>query len=217
MRNRYKKMIRITTLLLLLTNLSFGQTDLDYQLYSQVLNNFVNEGIKYNEKTTQVVIINKYIPDENEISFYGKDFLDDNENSINMALNYDTLKIRLFKDDHVKEALKQLEKEFFDTPSLDKSKFNLTPTVSTITNGQFKSYFKTIFGRQIDKGWKTFYKKHPGSHGVFEFSKIIYKDNYACFYAGRHSNGLSGSGDLVIAKRLNGQWSIITYVNIWMS
>lgn len=210
-------MIRLTILLVLLTNLSFGQTELDYHLYSQVLNNFINEGIKYDEKTTQVVIITKYVPDENEASSYGEDFLDDDEQMINMVLHYDTLKIRLFKDDHVKDALMQLEKEFFETPSLDKSKFNLTPTVLTITNGKFESYFKRIFGRQIDKGCKRFYKKHPGSHGVFEFSKIVYNGNYACFYVGRHSNGLSGSGDLVIARRLNGEWSIVTYVNIWMS
>ena len=210
-------MVRLTILLILLTNLSFGQTDLDYQLYSHVLNDFINEGIKYDEKTTQVVIITKYIPDENEVSFYGKDFLDDDEQTINMVLHYDTMKIRLFKDNHVKNALRQLEEEFFETPSMDKSKIKLTPTVSTITNGQFESYFKTIFGRRNDKGWKNFYKKHPGSHGVFEFSKIVYKDNYACFYVGRHSNGLSGSGDLVIVRRLKDEWSIVAYVNIWMS
>lgn len=210
-------MIRLTILLLLLTNLSFGQTDLDYQLYSQVLNNFINEGIKHEEKTTAVVIITKYVPDENEASVYGGNFLSDDERVINMVLHYDTMKMRLFKDDYVKNVLKQLEKEFFETPSLDKSKFNLALTVSTITNGQFRSYFKTVFGSRIDKGWKKFYKKHPGSHGVFEFSKVVYADNYACFYVGRHSNGFSGSGDLVIAKRLNGEWHIITSVNIWMA
>lgn len=211
------KMIRLTILLVLLSNLSFGQTDLDYQLYSQVLNNFINEGVKYNEKTTEVVIITKYVPDENETSAYGEDFLDDDEQTINMMLHYDTMKMGLFKDDQIKNGLKQLEKDFFETPSLDKSKFDLTPTVSTITNGQFKSHFKTIFGWRTDKGWKKFYKKHPGSHGVFEFSKVVYADNYAFFYVGRHSHGLSGSGDLVIVRRVKGEWNIVTSINIWMS
>jgi len=200
-----------------MTNLVFGQTDLDYQLYSQVLNSFINEGIKLNEKTIQVVIINKYVPDENEASAYGESFLDDDEQTISMVLHYDTLKMKLFNDDHVKAALKQLEKEFFETPSLDKSKFHLTAKVSSITNQQFKNYFKTIFGKRIDKGWKRFYKRHPGSHGVFEFSKVIYANNYACFYVARHSNGLSGSGDLAIARIVNGEWRIVTFVNIWMS
>jgi len=210
-------MTRLTILLVLLTNLSFGQTDLDYHLYSQVLNDYINEGVKYDVKTTEVVIITKYAPDENEASAYGEDFLDDDEKTINMVLHYDTMKIRLFKDEKVKNALKQLENEFFETPSLDKTKFNLTPTVSTITNGQFEGYFKTIFGRRTDKGWKKFYKKHPGSHGAFEFSKVVYADNYACFYVGRHTNGLSGSGDIVIARRLNGEWNIVISVNIWIS
>lgn len=216
-RNGSHRMIRLTILLGLLTNLSFGQSDLDYELYSQVLNSFINEGLKYDEKTTQVVIIAKYVPDQNEASAYGEDFFHNNEQTINMVLHYDTMKMKLFKDDHVKTLLKQLEKYFFETPSLDKSKFKLAPTVSMITNRQFKRYFKTFFGRRTDKGWKRFYRKHPGSHGVFEFSKVVYVDNYACFYVGRHSNGLSGSGDLVIARRLNGEWKIVTSVNIWMS
>src|SRR5688572_22396790 len=103
-------MVRLTILLILLTNLSFGQTDLDYQLYSHVLNDFINEGIKYDEKTTQVVIITKYIPDENEASSYGEHFLDDDEQIINMVLRYDTMKIRLFNENHVKNALRTLEK-----------------------------------------------------------------------------------------------------------
>ncbi|MGC3946390.1 MAG: hypothetical protein QM762_18030 [Chryseolinea sp.] len=212
-----KKTIRLAILLTLSTSLSFGQTDLDYQLYSQVLNNFINEGLRYNEQTSQVVVINKYIPDENIASAYGEDFLGDDEHSIRMVLHYDTMKIRLFNDAKVKDVLKQLERDFFETPSLDENKFVLTTTVSAITNREFKSYFKKGFDRRTDKGWKKFYKKHPGSHGVFEFSKIVYADYYACFYVGRHSGGLSGSGDIVIAKRRNGEWDIITSVNIWMS
>lgn len=210
-------MTRLTILLVLLTNLSFGQTDLDYHLYSQVLNDYIKEGVKYHTKTTEVVIIIKYTPEEIEVSAYRKEFLENDEETINRALHYDTMKMRLFNDDRVKSALTQLEEKFFDTPSLDNTKFNLIPTVSTITNRKFKGYFKTVFGRRIDKGWEKFYKKHPGAHGVFEFSKIVYADNYACFYVGRHSNGLSGSGDIVIARRVNGEWRIVTSVNIWMS
>jgi hypothetical protein len=134
-----------------------------------------------------------------------------------MVLHYDTLKVKLFKDIHVQDAIKLLEKEFYETPSLDKNKFDLNPTVSAISSRQFERYFKTIFGKRLTKGWKKFYERYPGSHGVFEFSKVVYNDNYACFYVGRHSNNLSGSGDLVIARQINGKWSILTYVNIWMS
>jgi hypothetical protein len=210
-------MTRLTILLILLTNLSFGQTPLDYQLYSLAINNFINEGIKYDKKTTQVIVINKYIPDENEASVYGKEFLNGDEQQINMFLRYDTLKIRLLNDNHIADAMRSLEKEFYETPLLDKNKFNLNPPVTTITKRQFENYFKTLFGRKIEKGWRKFYKKHPGSYGVFEFSKITYSDNYACFYIGRHSNGLSGSGDIVIARKLYGDWSIITYMNVWRS
>ncbi|HMV11145.1 MAG TPA: hypothetical protein PK325_04535 [Cyclobacteriaceae bacterium] len=206
-------MTRLTIFLVLITNLSFGQIDQDYHLYSQVLNDYIKQRGNDDATTIEVVIITKYAPGENEVSAYGEDFLNSDETTINMVLHYDTVKIKLFKDYRVKNALRQLETEFFETPSLDKAKFTLTSEVSAIANKEFKSYFR----RRIDRGWKKFYKSHPGALGVFEFSKVVYADTYACFYVGRYSNRLSGSGDIVIAEQLNGEWSIVTSVNSWMN
>jgi hypothetical protein len=69
---------------------------------------------------------------------------------------------------------------------------------------------------KINKGWKSFYEKYPGAHGVFEFSKIIYSGNYACFYAARYSGDFSARGDIVIMQKENGLWRILTYFNVWM-
>jgi hypothetical protein len=137
---------------------SFGQTDLDYKLYSQVLNDFIKEGIKYDEKTTQVVIINKYLPDENEVSFYGREFLDSDEQLINVSLHYDTVKIRLFKDKSVRDAIILLEKEFYDTPLLDNSKFNLRQTVKAITRDSLKIISILFFVETLIKAGESFTK-----------------------------------------------------------
>lgn len=212
------KMIRLTIIFALLTDLCLGQTNLDYQLYSRVIVDFINEGIEQDVKTDQVVIINRYIPSENHASFYGKEFIESDEQLINMMLHYDSVKLRLFKNNDVINAIRMLEMQFLETPSLNKAGFKLSPQVSTITARRFERFFKTLFGRRIDLGWKRFYKKYAGSHGVFEFSKIVYSGNFACFYAGRHSGSLSGSGDLVIAeKNRGGNWSIASYVNVWMN
>lgn len=212
-------MMRLILLFTFLSTLSVGQTQVDYDLYSQAINSEINYGIKNGVKTTEVVIITRYVPDDNQISAYGSQFLDKEEQLIHMVLRYDTSKIRLFKDSQLRDAIRLLEKEFYETPKLDETKFNLdlTPAMFGITDQKFKGYFRTIFGKRIDKGWKKFYKRYPGSHGVYEFSKIAYRGEYACFYMGRHSNGLSGSGDMIIAKKLKGNWTVINVVNIWMS
>jgi hypothetical protein len=188
-------MIRLTIILGLLTTLSWGQKALDYKLYSKVIDAYIEEGIKYKVTTIEVLIIRKYVPNENQASFYGKEFLDSDEQIIDMTLHYDTTKIRLLKDEHVRNTIRLLEKEFYATPTLDENRFLLNTTTKTITGKKFQSYFKTIYGRRkVDKGWKKLYKKYPGAQGIFEFSQIIYEADYACFYVARHSNGLSGSG-----------------------
>lgn len=134
-----------------------------------------------------------------------------------MLLNYDTTKIKLFKDSHIRKGILSLEEEFYNTPTLDKNNFSLKPTVLTISNKKFQKYFKTIFGKNIEKGWRKFYNKYPGTHGIFEFPKILYEGKYAIFYVARHSNLFSRGGDLVIMQMRNDTWEIVTYVNIWMS
>lgn len=210
-------MVRLTTILTFLAGVSFGQTNLDYRLYSKAIQDFIDLGAKNDVSTTEVVVIDKYLPSESMISAYGDEILDGDNPLIQMAVHYDTSKIRVLKNEHVKRAIKSLGEIFLDTPKLDGRSLMLRPATITITNQQFQNYFKSKSGRQIEKGWKKFYRQHRGAHGVFEFSKIAYEDEYACFYVGRHSSPLSGSGDVVIMKKRNGNWEVIAYINLWVS
>lgn len=209
-------MFRLALLLVLLTNLSFGQKDTAYQLYEHVINDFINDGLEQNIRTNQVVIISKLMPEENWASEYGNHFLGSDDRTIAMWLRYDSAKIELIRDYNVREALMSLEKEFYETPTLDKNSFSLEPTTYALSHRRFKRFFKSIFEKKIDKGWKKFYKRYPGSYGVFAFSKVVFSGNYACFYTERRSNGLSARGDLVIAKRIDTNWALF-YLNIWMA
>lgn len=209
--------LRIALILIFVPTLTWGQSNLDYKLYSKVIEDYIAEGIKNDVATSEVVIMTKYIPTENEVSFYGKEFLKEDDKIINNVLFYDEVKIKLFRDEEIRKGIISLENKFFETPVLEANKFILEPKVIAISNKKFKSYFKTLFGRRILKGWKKFYKKYSGAHGIFEFSKVIYEGDYALFYVGRHCNGLCGSGDLVIMKKSNDKWDIVTYLNIWMA
>jgi hypothetical protein len=210
-------MYRLALALIFISTFSWEQTSVDYKLYSIVIQNFIAEGIKYDFQTTEVVIITKYIPTENYVAYYGKEFIDGDEQLMEISLHHDTTKIRLFKNEQIRQGIMALEQEFYQTPTLDENKFDLEPTVVGIPSRKFQSFFKTILGRRIEKGWERYYKKYPGSHGIFMFSKIIYEGDYAIFYAGRRSNGLSGSGDLIIMEKNNDNWSITTCINIWMA
>jgi hypothetical protein len=198
-------MIRLTILLTFLGTSAFGQTSSDYELYSEVIQDFIDEGIKNQVTTSEVLIMEKYSPIENEISSW-KEFM-----------NIDDQDTSLIRGEEVIAGVAMLEKQFFETPALTADHILLKTTVKTLTNKQFNRYFTALFGKRIDRGWKRFYRKHPGAHGIFEFSQVVYNGGYACFYVGRHSNSLSGSGNLVIAQETNGIWNVIKYFRIWVS
>lgn len=210
-------MLRLLVILTLTSARCLGQTNTDYQLYSTVIDSFINKGIEINISTTEAVVIEKYAPEENEVSLLIKLLQDTSVNRVSKVLRYDPIKISLCKDENFKAALINLEKSFFETPSLEKDKFKIKATPKLITFEQFKELFNSSTKKTNAKGWKYFYKLYPGSHGIFEFSKIIYQGNFACFYVGRHSGGLSGSGDIIVLKKINDSWQLITYFNLWVS
>lgn len=74
-----------------------------------------------------------------------------------------------------------------------------------------------IRNRSIDKDWKRFYKKHPGSAGVFAFSSVYYSvdRNTAVFYHWNRRGGLWGHGALTTMEKINGAWRIKYDTNIW--
>jgi hypothetical protein len=209
-------MHRLTLTLIFVTTLSLAQTQLDYKLYSMVIDSRVNEW-KDHYKIEKVIVIKKFKPEQNDAAYFGKDFLTSDEGIVNMTIHYDTLLMTLIKDKNVREGLIKLESEFYETPVVEADRFRSKTRIVTMTNRRQLSYFRTLFGRYVVKGWERFNKKNPGTLGFYELSKIVHVDHYALFYIGHHGGSLFGTGDIVILTNVNGPWEILTYMNIWTS
>src|ERR1700690_1044724 len=113
------KILRIIIVLISVVSLCHGQSDLDYQLYSKEIDSFITEGVKYNVETKEVVIFKKYLPTDKEISILVRELQDTDVNMLRMNMNYDTIKLRLCNDESFRKAIFELQKDFFNTPTLD--------------------------------------------------------------------------------------------------
>jgi hypothetical protein len=88
------------------------------------------------------------------------------------------------------------------------NKFNLNAQVFIVERNPIKNY----------KNWNAFYKKYPGSGGIFSFSEIKYvgKDsNTAMAYYWHCRNGYNGHGALAILSRNDSKWEIKYKYYIW--
>jgi hypothetical protein len=67
--------------------------------------------------------------------------------------------------------------------------------------------------------WKKFYKKYPGSGGLFQFSNVCYsKDGKeAVMYHSLYRRGLNAHGALVVFIKDNGKWKIKYHINLWQA
>lgn len=72
--------------------------------------------------------------------------------------------------------------------------------------------------KSVKKDWGKFYKKYPGSGGIFSFSKIKYyglDKNTAIFYYWRKQGGLSGHGALAVMTKSGGEWGLKYKIYLW--
>jgi len=211
-------MIRLALTLSLISSLSFGQSALDYSLYSKAIDSLIDVLDSNRDAVKRVIVIKKYEPYQNEISGFESSIRDTSEEIIRFTLGYDTSLVRLMKRDDIKTAILELEKGFYNTPELHESKFKLKTSVTTISNKNFNQFFNTKSKDKITIGWKNFYIKNPDVFGVYELSKVIYSGDYACFYLAHHAKGLYGSGNLVIMQKLGeGVWRLVAKIKLWVA
>jgi hypothetical protein len=91
------------------------------------------------------------------------------------------------------------------------NQFNKRPVVFLVKKLPIKRH-------SIDKDWKTFYRKYPGSGGIFAFSKITYYSaarNNAITYYWIRRHGLNGHGALVVLEKVNNEWKIKYKTYLW--
>lgn len=195
---------------------SFAQTN-DYQLYSLAIDNTIDQWDPDRDSITQVVIIEKLVPDWHTFNMDGLEHSSFDNEILYSALNYDKESLEDFNLEAIKTGIRTLEKEFADPPLLKPERFRLKTPVITITAKKFQSHFKSLFGDKVSKGWRKFYRRHPNTLGVFEFSKVIHTGDYAVFYMDHSGGGTLGSSDLIIFRKQENTWKQISILNISMS
>ncbi|HEV8504694.1 MAG TPA: hypothetical protein VGQ53_04810 [Chitinophagaceae bacterium] len=88
----------------------------------------------------------------------------------------------------------------------------------------FNQKYKTVFlekfpirPKSVQKDWNSFYKKYPGSGGIFAFSRIKYysDDSIAIVYYWVKRAGLSGHGALAVLTKNNNEWQMKYKTYLW--
>jgi hypothetical protein len=203
---------------LIIPQFCIGQTKEDYQIYSKVINEQIDNWKIQKEKIANVVISNALTKNDmiGELKskidiIYGKD-----KQMEYIELNYDTFKIKLFENREVKKALFDLVNKLDIPTNLNSIDFNLFCHVEIVKKEWLEKMFKSNGEwRRVDRAWSKFYKKYPKSPGYFGFSQISYSGGFATLYKVHNVRPLMGGGTLVLLIRKNGEWEILTEVNVW--
>ena len=213
-------MKKLLTLILLVTQLSFSQTEKDdYEIYSLVLTEYLEFGI--NNKTDSIVLIEQY---NNEFKKSDYEIFDPKSDSINktdvnflyISTNRDTVFIkRVIKEPELKKVITDFAVDFDNQPKLN-PEFLATDNlnIQSITSKKFYSFFGKKRWRK--NSWKRIKRKY-GVDNVVELSKIIYNEDFCSVYYGIHCGGLCGSGGIVVCEKIKGKWKILTVINLWES
>ena len=203
------KYLFILTLYFLISTFLFGQKSVgsDYSIYSVLIKSEILKATK------SVTIIKKLQNDTSYISWMTdaikfKDvqqleqlrFLarDENGNSVN---SIDTVTQNLILRFYLSQP----------TDSILQNLLDLNVKVFLVDKSPFKK------GSQNE--WRNFYKKYPGSGGLFQFSNIYYSEDgkMAIFYHSLLRNGLNGHGALTIMTIIKGKWQIKYHMNFWQA
>lgn len=214
----------------------------DINIYSAVIESFMNQWSNGNSGRDEIVLVKKFKPVENyadEVLYIfdsdttperkkreadeklaNQHFVIQEESGnekIYRACNFDCYGNLINDNIEIRKTVEGLKENFFNTPDFKNAKFRIDRKYYLISKFRCNLFFTSIFGDRTIKGWERFYKKFPKSSGYFQFSSIAYNKEYACFYMERRSNGLSASGDIVILKFENMVWKQIALINLWVS
>ena len=110
--------------------------------------------------------------------------------TLNSFINNNQLKINLTKDN-------------FET---DKEIFFISNEEST------KIFVK-------GNGWLEFYEKYGKTQGILTISNIGFSNDFtqALIYRGNQRDWKAGSGYLILFQKINNNWEISEFIEIWIS
>lgn len=204
------KNVIILTLVLLANSLLFGQqtTSNDYKIYSFLIK------AEIIDKTKSVTIVDKIKNDTASIPWSTEGIKSRNPQQLEQ--------LRWSARDEKGNAVSTIDTA---TQNLILA-FNRTQLSDAVLQDLFDISNVKVF--LIDRfpiksgsehEWKRFYKKYPGSGGLFEFSNVCYSPDgkEAIFYHSLHRGGLNAHGALTIMKNVNGEWEIKYHINFWQA
>ncbi|MDB5278547.1 MAG: hypothetical protein JWR61_3502 [Ferruginibacter sp.] len=204
------KRIFITTVLLSTIQLLFGQQiiSVDNEVYTAIIN---SEIIK---TTASVTIINALLQNDKEPGDWVTQAIQSQDPQQLETLRFST---RDDKGNNVRSIDTATQHEVL--------RFYKSQTTGSALHGQIDVGIKVFmiarspFKKNPKAEWKKFYKKYPGSGGLFQFSNISYAEDgqTAVCYHSHYRNGLNAHGALAILTKINGAWLIKYHIDFWLA
>jgi hypothetical protein len=70
-----------------------------------------------------------------------------------------------------------------------------------------------------DGGWEAFYERFPGAQGVMGVSRVGFDPDgrWALAYMGNQYHYLAGHGDLYLLEKVDGEWTVVAAIFLWIS
>lgn len=207
------KRILITLFLLISFTCLWGQTREDYIIYTTIIKN-------WQSKIGGEVIPESVITDRLSKIYLEKDLFKDLADDplavlrtikINKETS-DSLYLRL-KDQDFAGLASKFGKEYAATINLESEKFDQLFNVTIVKS----KYIDKLLAKAKAESWSKFYEKYPDSNGLFQFSKISYKDNFALVYFVSARNPLMARGEIIVMKRVQSKWNILGNFILWQA
>jgi hypothetical protein len=207
-------MNKLLTIISIIPFYCFGQTKTDYELYSRIiLNEFQEKKMEIGFYQNIVIIDNLTETSKSLFEEFCQDFEYNFESMV--QINRKDSIYYLTRNDEFKRLLNELCKEYAVINSFVDSKFLIKQKVTILEKEKVEKIFKTKNAKQIENSWKKFYKLYPESQGFYEFSKILYSENFALVYFVHKGNPLFGNGSIIIMKRNGQNFEIQEKLTLW--
>jgi len=170
-------------------NASDNLDDLDYQLYSLILEELFTHAA------------NLVVSQPTQLVFGDRAYF---QSLINEFPEMDTTS---FTDYFLKN----------DTVYFLENKFNVASAKVSLVSAEEIHYI--FNNPDINKGWKEFYRRFPNSSGEISFSRIGYSSDktHAMVEMASMYSSLGGEGRWISLKLVNNEWTIVKSIITWMS
>ena len=122
---------------------------------------------------------------------------------------------------YIKYSLPKLQKETLQS-FIENNKNQIKLTKNDFTTEKKLILLSTIEHDKIFKegnGWLEFYQKYGKTQGILTVSLLGYNNDFtqALIYRGNQLDWKAGSGYLILFEKINEDWEISEYIQIWIS